>query len=367
MVLKKGFFWYFLEYADYNIPVEVENPAPCRKFTKGRLMLRILVFKNRLSVEFSHILTDGSGALEFLKSLLVIYFERCGIEIPRDFNFHRPGEVIPEEELEDSYNRYFNENIPSQLKQPKAFHLPFPLKAVPRFNTMNIILSINEIKTKAKEKGVNITVYLTSIYLYILQDIYENMKPISRQSKNKQLRIQVPINLRNIYPSVSMRNFSLFVMPEIDLRLGHYTFDEIVITVYHQMQLETDEKLVNKIIARNVGSEKKLLIRSIPLFLKSFILHLKYYSLGTSQYSGVVTNLGKVVFPDTLGKHIEYFIVTAPPPNKMLKINCGIIGFNDNLILSFGNIMKTTAFEKKFLKFLDDQGINAKLTTNTID
>ena len=85
-----------------------------------------------------------------------------------------------------------------------------------------------------------------------------------------------------------MRNFSLFVMPEIDLRLGHYSFDEIIKSVFHQIQLETEEKLINKNISRNVGSEKKIYVRGIPLLLKSLILRLKFYSLGTSQYSGVI-------------------------------------------------------------------------------
>jgi len=51
-----------------------------------------------------------------------------------------------------------------------------------------------------------------------------------------------------------MRNFSLFVTPEIDFRLGKYSFEEILKIVYHKMQVETDEKLINKIISRNVGS-----------------------------------------------------------------------------------------------------------------
>lgn len=361
--LQKGFFWYYLEYSDRKVKIEFERQIPCRKFKAGGLLFRILAVRNRISIEFSHILTDGSGALEFFKSLLAVYFRECGIGIPPDFKFHKPGDTISEEEYEDSYNRYFKEDIPSMLKQSKAFHLPFSLKAVPRFEVLNAIISVSEIKKRAVEKGVDITVYLTSIYLSVLQDIYENLKPRSRKRKHKQLRIQVPINLRNIYPSASMRNFSLFVMPAIDLRLGHYTFDEIIKTVYHQMQLETDEKLVNKTIARNVGSEKKLLVRSIPLFLKSFILSLKYYSLGTSQYSGVITNLGRTILPPAQSEYIEYFIITPPPPNKKLKINCGIIGFNDVLVLSFGNITKSKELEKRFLKFLIDQGIKVKLTT----
>src|SRR5210317_502277 len=63
--LKKGFFWYYLEYADLRIPIEFEQDMPCRKFPAGGLLFRILAVDNRLSIEFSHILTDGSGAFEF--------------------------------------------------------------------------------------------------------------------------------------------------------------------------------------------------------------------------------------------------------------------------------------------------------------
>ena len=42
------------------------------------------------------------------------------------------------------------------------------------------------------------------------------------------MRIEVPVNMRNKLPSRTMRNFSLFVLPEIDVRLGTYTFEEIL-------------------------------------------------------------------------------------------------------------------------------------------
>jgi hypothetical protein len=59
---------------------------------------------------------------------------------------------------------------------------------------------------------------------------------------------------------------------------------------------------------------------------------------------------------------MDYFILTAPPPNKKLKINCGIIGFNNKLVLSFGNITISKEFERKFFNFLVQQGINVKLS-----
>ena len=60
--LKKGFFWYYLESARFHTSVETDNQSPCRRFRKGDPLFRVLVLDNRVSVEFSHLLTDGGGA-----------------------------------------------------------------------------------------------------------------------------------------------------------------------------------------------------------------------------------------------------------------------------------------------------------------
>jgi len=92
------------------------------------------------------------------------------------------------------------------------------------------------------------------------------------------------------------------------------------------------------------------------------ILAFEYYSMGTSQYSGVITNLGKAHFSPEIDKRIEYCIFTPPPPDGNLKLNCGVIGCNDKLVLSFGNITSGKEFERKFLRFLNREGINVRLT-----
>ena len=65
--LKKGFFWYYLEQVSSHIPVEVDVNRPCRKFSGNMPLIRILVQDNKISVECSHILSDGTGTFEFLK------------------------------------------------------------------------------------------------------------------------------------------------------------------------------------------------------------------------------------------------------------------------------------------------------------
>lgn len=133
---------------------------------------------------------------------------------------------------------------------------------------LTAIVPIRAMMKEAREHQVSLTVYLTAVYLYSLQTIHNMLPAFRKRTSGKIIRIEVPVNLRRMFPSRTIRNFSVYVMPGIDLCLGHYTFDEVVKTVYHQMTLETDKKLIGKMISRNVGGEKHPLIRGDRFFSK---------------------------------------------------------------------------------------------------
>ena len=358
--LKAGFFWYYLEPDQVPIIVVPDRGLPCRAFGKHELMFRVLAKENVISVEFSHILTDGSGAFEFLKTLLLVYLEKCGLPVAESIPFFRPEGIPSKEEYEDAFNRYFKRIDAHPLKIAKAFHVPFRLNKMPRLGILTAIVPVEDIKNKASEYKVSITEYLAAVYIYSLQQIYEQRSPFSKRIANKIIRIEVPVNLRRMFPSLTMRNFSLYVLPGIDLRLGHYTFEEIVKSVYHQVQLETEKKLISKTISRNVSGERSAFIKRIPLFLKSLILT-KLFMKATQQYSGVVTNLGKIDFDPEINNFIDKFIFIPPPPNKIVKVNCAVAGFDNKLVLTFGNITTSKELERQFLMFLTKQGIPVKL------
>ncbi|MFD1140895.1 hypothetical protein ACFQ4C_07240 [Larkinella insperata] len=311
-------------------------------------------------MEFSHILTDGTGGFEFLKTLLLTYFEKSGLPVPDHVSFFRPQQAPAQEEYEDAYSRYFKKLDTSAVNIPRAFHLPFDLKNKPRFEVLLASLPIDALKQKAKEYGVSLTEYLSAVYLFALQQIYHQQSLLTKRLNSNILRIEVPVNLRKLYPTRSMRNFTLYVLPQIDLRLGFYSFDEIVKIVFHQMQLETDKKLINKMIFRNVSGERHPFLRRVPLLIKSLFLS-QLYTIGTQQYSGVVTNLGKIDLGAELNKLISHFVFIPPPPNKILKVNCGVAGFGDQLILSFGNITTSRELERQFFTYLTQQAIPVKI------
>jgi NRPS condensation-like uncharacterized protein len=90
----------------------------------------------------------------------------------------------------------------------------------------------------------------------------------------------------------------------------------------------------------------------------------KLYALGTAQYSGVVTNLGKINLTAEINNLVDKFIFIPPPPNDTLKVNCGVVGINDELVISFGNITTSREVERQFLTFFTAQDIPVKIVKN---
>lgn len=161
-----------------------------------------------------------------------------------------------------------------------------------------------------------------------------------------------------------MRNFSLFVLPEIDLRLGIYTFEEILRIVNYQLQTGADIKQISRFLSQNVGHEKSPFVRVLPLFIKSMAISAVYRRLGSNQCSGIMTNLGAVKLPLEMEELIESFDLIPTPPNTHVKISTAMVTFRNQLRLTFCNISKSTNFELQFIKHLNESGIPVKVLNN---
>lgn len=85
--------------------------------------------------------------------------------------------------------------------------------------------------------------------------------------------------------------------PGVDPKLGDYTFEEVLKTVYHQMGVElTSKKLAAKVQA-NVEAEQHLALRLMPLFLKNIAMKLVYDAVGERNSCLTLSNLGAVTLP----------------------------------------------------------------------
>jgi NRPS condensation-like uncharacterized protein len=365
--LGSGLFWYYLEYNNQVPRLQTEEKIPCTAFAarrKNEPLYRILVKENRISVEFIHILTDGGGAFEYLKTLLYTYFRINGNTILSSEGIILPESPIAEGEMEDGYKRFFRKKTPPPGKLTKAWHLPYLLNDKPRLKVIRSEILLEKLIDIARSNKVSVTEYLVSVYLFTLQTIFLEEKEKEKKQKRGVLRIEVPVNLRKKFPSITMRNFSLFVLPEIDLRLGIYSFGEILKIVNYQLQTGADVKQITRFLSQNVGHEKSPFVRFLPLFIKSMAISAVYRRLGSNQCSGIMTNLGSVKLPEEMEELISSFEIIPTPPNTHVKISCAMITFKNHLRLDFCNITRSTRFEMCFLKHLTDAGIPVKILNN---
>ncbi len=362
--LRKGFFWYFLEY-DKNIRPSIvkEDKRPLIAFpaTKSNdALFRIVVEGKMISVEFLHVLTDGSGGLEFLRTLLVTYLRNCGYDIPYSEGIFDPSSAVRPSETEDSYSRYFKKDVPKPPKLENAWHLPFKARGKGYLGIIQAEIHVSGLKELSRENNVTITEYLASVYLFCMQEIWKK-----DENRDKHIiRLEIPINMRRSLPSSTMRNFSLFVLPELDMRLGYYSFEEILNHVHNYMQIETDKKVLSKVIRRNVKPEKNIFIRTTPVFIKDIILSAAFKKHGATKYSGVLTNVGIARMPEEAAPHIETMSMLAPPPVSQLNVSCGMLSFRDRLCISFSNNCGNTELERDFFSFLAHKGLKVKMLKN---
>jgi NRPS condensation-like uncharacterized protein len=362
MHLRRGFFWYWLDMESEGIPVYPDTGEICKAFRfswNQEPLCRIIAKDNRISAEFYHVITDGYGSMEFFKTLLATYAELEGVNIESGGFSHYQSSPKPGE-TEDGYNRYFNPKLPAPRQLSKAYHLPFPFLKNQPMRVLSAQLNPALVREKSKSRGITITEYLVAVYLWTIQDIYNKVRTIRNLRRRPIIRIQVPVNLRSLFPSNTLRNFALFVTPDIDMRLGFYSFEEITHIVHHYMQQQTDPKLMQKIIYRNVRNERSLFIRLIPLPMKDRVLNYFFKRSGMELYSGLITNLGKLEFTGEFGSFIERLRFYPPPPDKA-KINIAMITYNQKMVLTFANGTVSMMLEKTFLQFLRDDGIPVTL------
>jgi NRPS condensation-like uncharacterized protein len=331
--LGSGLFWHFLEFNRRMPRIQVEEDIPCTAFAvkrKNEPLYRIIVKENRISVEFIHILTDGGGALEYLKSLLYTYLTIRGHPLGSPDGIILPGTPVSGEEFEDSYRKFFKK-LPAPIKMVRSWHLPFRLNARPRLKVLHAEVKTDELLNLTRQLKVTVTEYFISVYFLALQEIYVS----SKRKRGKVLRIELPVNMRKKLASRTMRNFSLFVLPEIDLRLGTYTFEEILQSVHHQLQISSDIKQILRFLSQNVGYEKLMIVRAMPLFIKKLAIAAIYRGFASKRFTGLVTNLGIISLPDDMGDMISHFDLTPPPPNLEVKVGCALVSFKNKMRITF--------------------------------
>lgn len=363
--LKRGFFWYYLEEIPKAPDIMDEKPYPLSRMMFDdirKCAFRVIVYEKRIAVEFFHALTDGQGGLIFLKSLIAEYFyQKYGIKVPNTDGVFDRLEEPSAEELEDSFLKNAG-----PVKHPRNEETAFKIRGKAetdgfRTNT-TFILDAKQIAAEAKRRGVTVTSYFVAVLIYTTMHIQERL--VKNPKRRKPLKILIPVNLRNLFPSKTLRNFVLYTTPGIDPKYGEYTFDEICKSIYHQMNYEITPKKMSARIATNVGKEKVLILKLVPRVLKDLLMKLVYFAVGERKSTFTLSNLGVVKMPPELSEHITRmdFLLgvqsTAP-------YNSAIITYGDKMYLNIIRNIKKSVLERELYETFKELGIKVVAESNS--
>lgn len=362
--LRRGTFWYYLQQLEQAPAIRQEVSYPLTKMSKKearQCALRVIVYQNRVAVEFFHSLTDGTGGLVFLKTLVAEYLQqKYGISIPAEAGVLGRLEEPSDAELEDSFQKYAGP-VNASRKEDDAWRLVGTPEQDGYLNLTCFQLSSSAVLEKAHQYGVTVTAFLCAVMMQALQQLQKEQVPNIR--RRKAIKVQLPVNLRKMFPSRSLRNFALYVTPQIDPRLGEYEFRDICRVVHHWMGLEITPRKMAMMIAVNVNSERSIFVKLMPLFIKNFVMKAVFNAVGERKSCLSLSNLGNVTLPKIMTEYVQQldFILgvqaTAP-------YNCGVISYKDKLSINFIRNTREPQLEAAFFKVLQELGLAAEISSN---
>ena len=362
--LRRGVFWYYLEQIPHPPAIQEEKSCPLAHvpFHEVRqCAFRVLVYHNRFAVEFFHALTDGTGGLTFFKTLLAEYLsQKHGLTIPAGDGVLGRLEEPDEEELEDSFLRYAG-SVKASRRESTAWHLTGTPEKDGFKDLVTMMVPADALRRCAKAHGVTVTELVCAAMMQAICRLQAEKVP--QRSRRRPVKVLLPVNLRNLFPSRTLRNFASYITPEVDPRMGDYTFDEICAAVHHRMGLENNPQTMRAKFAANVASEQSPLLRVMPLFIKNLAMKAVFDTVGECKSCLCLSNLGVVHLPEVMAPYVDRmdFIigVQAKAPH-----NCGVLTWNGTAYINCIRSIQEPELELHFYRVLHQLGLPVRVESN---
>ena len=362
--LRKGAFWYYLQQVESAPQISEEHSYPLVFMDREEMRkcaFRVIAYENRIAVEYFHSLTDGNGALVFLKSLTAEYLEqKYRVSIPFENGVLDRRELPKEEELEDSFLKYAG-NVSASRKDTNAWHMSGEPQKDGFLNLTCFQIPVKPALELAHKHNATLTVFMSAVMMKALLNLQNEKNPNTK--RQKRIKLLIPVNLRNLFPSNTLRNFAMYTIPELDPRLGAYSFDEICKIIQHKMGTEFTEKHMSCVIATNVNDERNPLVRLIPLPLKNMVMKAIFDSVGEKKSCLTLSNLGQVKIPEAMAQYVRRFDfilgVQADAP-----YNCGMLSYGDTIYINFIRNIQDAELERHFHAVLQEMGLPTVVESN---
>lgn len=360
--MRKGVFWYYFEENGKPAPRVVEETNfPCRYIHANKnnnYLFRVTYYKYRINLEVFHVLTDGMGAINFLRELTYQYLRLRHPEL---------GNVMSDSlathtsmNREDSFLKNYKQAAKSGYKKQKAYLIKGEKLRPGEFGVMHGYLNIPQLKGVCKQYGVSINEYLVSVFTWsVYQECLKGMP------SKLPIRVAVPVNLRPYFDSITTKNFFAVVSAEFHPTKDAYTFEEVLKAVRDSLRSQMDKEHLEKLFSYNVSNEKIWIARAVPLPLKNVAMK-HVYTASALANTSTVTNIGNIPIEEPYRPYVE-MILAFLAMSKGQDIKGTVCSFGETLAFSFSYTLKDVSIQRCFFRKLAADGIAVEIDSNGVN
>lgn len=346
-----GFFQYKMVPAQ-SAPVVLPDPGCLLTMSRNeihRCAYRVFYRDSEISIEAFHALTDGYGAIASFTTLVAEYLRlRYGVEIPVELTLRDPEEPPADFELNDAYLEH-QKGAPLHLPSRYAYQLPGKTKENWDVLTTVRDYSIRDILNAAHRHQVSATALLSSIMAASIMELQQrHVTP----GKEKPVRIMIPVDLRRMFSSKTLRNFILYALPTMEPGEHKLPFPELLRSFHTQLQQQIQPKRMARIMAYNVRTQLSWAFRLIPRAIKCTAMRIAYRFFGERNSCITLTNLGNVTLPKAMESYIKSIEVILTP-RAVSPYNCAIISYGGAMRFNISRFCKEPELEEIFFRRLD--------------
>ncbi len=396
-VLRRGFFWYYLEMSDLKPQVAPELLPPCAPiyhFDHKELLFRVIYRADRIHFEIFHVLADGTGALWFFEDLIKEYIF---LRYPESFcDMKKQEREWKDQQTADSFSHYFRpqraqnftesaysafrsvistskkagklalrlgkktsnyvftDHLPTEKKR-KVYQVKGKKTPDNRMRVVEMSLPTKQVLALAREQKTSVMIYLIALF-------FESIRKASPDfQETGTVSVSVPVNLRQFYPSNSARNFFLTTRLEYTYGKEMDNVTNICQKLSEQLQYQLRPELVDEKMNKQLAFEYNFPGRLIFRPLKDMIL--KFVNLWNNQNLTIaISNMGRVDMPEAIGGRIQQLVLLT----SAVRPQFCMISSGEKMTICFTSPFIDTTIQKEFARQLTKQGVVLEVAANQV-
>lgn len=358
-VLRRGVFWYYFEDTDIKPKVRREYKRPCAPLYSRdykSLLFEVTYFENRINFEVFHSLTDGTGAVNFIKTLAAKY-----LVIAKKLSEPQLSNGASSAQMEkDSFKKYYSG---TKLRLNKKPERAYEIKGARLVNNgMRMITGLcdtDQLVAAAHRYKGSVTAFISAALMTAIKE------DASVRSLRRPVVVNIPVNLRKYFKSDTARNFfgvfpASYKFGRSDPNDPELLFSDVVKKVDADIRKNLRAEEISKLIDTYSGAENNLFARMAPLFFKDMVLKAAY-AVNMKGSTATVSNIGVVTMPDELKGYIRSFGFYA----GTAKVQACVTSFNGKTSICFTSPFISTDIPMYFFRRLTEQGIKTEITANS--